>query len=221
MYEASIRVPFLMRYPPLISAGTSVSRIVLNLDLAPTVLELAGVKIPESVQGLSLVGLFDEDRTEPWRTDFLYEYFEHPTNDAETILGIRNRRYKLITYPGSSSMSELYDLKSDPEERANLILERKAKRRLDELSARLEALEKETGFSFPNAEFADVPQEAPLDVPQEDPLGAAPRTPSTDPDDSSSGEDGPEPASDEGSGESPPDDQRMSRISDRASTFAR
>src|SRR5207249_8303011 len=72
-YEESIRDPLLMRYPKLIKAGTMLDQLVLNIDIAPTFLELAGARVPKSVQGRSLLPLFKDAKT-PWRKAFLTEY---------------------------------------------------------------------------------------------------------------------------------------------------
>ena len=82
-YEESIRVPFFARDPPLVRPGTSVDRLVLNVDLAPTLLELAGVEVPEAMQGRSLVPLL-EDREAEWRTSFVYENYYEPPFETPT-----------------------------------------------------------------------------------------------------------------------------------------
>jgi arylsulfatase A-like enzyme len=121
MYEESIRVPLLMRYPPLIEAGTVEDRIVRNVDFAPTFMDLAGVEIPEDVQGRSLRPLM-EQRTDPdWDEPLYYHYYEYPRpHRVRRHYGIRTDRYKLIYYYRIQEW-ELFDLHRDPHELRNVV----------------------------------------------------------------------------------------------------
>ena len=125
MYEESLRVPLLLRYPKRITAGTAPTEMVSSLDLAPTVLELAGVTVPNTVQGRSLWPLLQADpkaKEIAWRDALLYEYFQEYGPGVPTILGVRTERYKYVTYPElPDDIGELYDLKKDPGELRNLI----------------------------------------------------------------------------------------------------
>ena len=78
MHEPSIRTPMLVRYPRMIRAASTAGHMVLNLDIAPTFLELAGLPIPQSMQGQSMVPLFKGEEPKSWRKDWLYEYYEYP-----------------------------------------------------------------------------------------------------------------------------------------------
>ena len=99
MHEPSIRVPLLVRYPKLIKAGSVEDKMVLSLDLAPTVLELAGIGVPKDMQGKSLVPLLQGEEPAAWRKDWLYEYYEYPEdNMVKPHRGLRTERYKLIHY---------------------------------------------------------------------------------------------------------------------------
>jgi arylsulfatase A-like enzyme len=118
-YEESIRVPLLVRYPPLVRPGTSVDRLVLNVDLAPTLLELAGVEVPDAMQGRSLVPLL-EGREAEWRTSFVYENFYDPPFITPTLYALRTETWKLIEYPGFPSWTEFFQLAEDPHETENL-----------------------------------------------------------------------------------------------------
>ncbi|GBD36835.1 Arylsulfatase [bacterium HR36] len=141
MHEPSIRVPLLVRYPRLIRANSACDKMVLNLDIAPTILELAGVAIPDSMQGRSFVPLLRGQEPKDWRTDWLYEYYEYPgPHRVRKHRGIRTERYKLIHYYEAPEEFELYDLQTDPEERNNLYgkegteeLVKRLRQRLDEL----------------------------------------------------------------------------------------
>ena len=120
-YDESLRIPFLLRYPSKVRGGRVLEQMVLNIDLAPTLLELAGVAIPETMQGRSL-GAMVEDRGVPsWRTEFLYEYFLESGLGPPSVIALRTERHKLIQYPVNNGWTELYDLASDPYETNNLI----------------------------------------------------------------------------------------------------
>jgi arylsulfatase A-like enzyme len=120
MHEPSIRVPAMIRYPKEFKAGTKIDEMVLNLDIAPTLLELAGVKVPEKMQGKSWVSLAKGQAT-GWRKDWLYEYYDYPgAEEVRPHRGIRTERYKLIHYYQEPQEYELYDLQSDSGENHNL-----------------------------------------------------------------------------------------------------
>ncbi len=120
MYEASIKVPLLVSGPG-VAAGERRPEMILNVDYAPTFLELAGAPVPEGVQGRSFAPLLRGEDT-AWRTEFLYEYFwERAFPQTPTVLGVRTDRYKLMRYHGIWDRYELYDLEADPHERDNLI----------------------------------------------------------------------------------------------------
>jgi len=121
MYEPSIRIPLIVHCPELFPGGQRRKEIMLNIDFAPTILETAGVPIPDSVQGSSFLGLLQGKTTE-WRNDFLYEYFwEAAFPQTPTVIGVRGERYKLITYHGVWDKYEMYDLVDDPDEMNNLL----------------------------------------------------------------------------------------------------
>jgi len=120
MYEESIRVPLLVRYPRIIRAGTVCREMALNVDVAPTLLELAGVPVPTDMQGKSLKP-FLQGRDIPWRKDFLYEYYEYPAvHMVRKHRGVRTKRWKYIHYFEEPQEFELYDIQNDPGEMDNL-----------------------------------------------------------------------------------------------------
>lgn len=119
MHEPSIRVPLAIRYPKRISAGTVRDEMVIDTDLAPTFLDLAGVPAPAHVQGKSVLPLAKAPDPS-FRKDWYYEYYEWPNPEAvRPHRGIRTERYKLIHYVEQQEF-ELYDLASDPGETQNL-----------------------------------------------------------------------------------------------------
>jgi arylsulfatase A-like enzyme len=146
MHEPSIRVPMLIRYPKLIQAGSVVDKMALNLDLAPTVLDLAGAKIPGSMQGRSLAAFLKSSQPEAWREDWLYEYYEYPGNQqVKPNRGVRTDRYKLIHYYLPPQEFELYDLQNDPGELYNLYGDPRYAGLTKELMNRLHELRRQTG----------------------------------------------------------------------------
>jgi arylsulfatase A-like enzyme len=141
MHEPSIRTPMLIRYPRMIRAGSTGKEMILNTDLAPTFLELAGVTIPQWLQGQSLVPLLKGEEPKSWRKDWLYEYYEYPgPTNVRKNRGVRTDRYKFIHYYEAPEEFELYDLQEDPGELHNLYgdpryaaLARRLRQRIDEL----------------------------------------------------------------------------------------
>jgi arylsulfatase A-like enzyme len=140
MHEPSIRVPLMIRYPKLIPAGTIRDEMVLDIDLAPTFLDLAGVPIPEHMQGKSILPLVKAvDPT--FRKEWYYEYYEWPNDEKVTPhRGIRTERYKLIQYILDPTEGEFYDLKDDPGEQNNLYGKPAHAALQADLSARMAAL---------------------------------------------------------------------------------
>src|SRR5262249_9053321 len=119
-YEESLRIPFLVRYPKVAGKGRVVDEMILNLDLAPTLLDFAGVAVPKEMQGRSWRPLL-EGRPGAWRTAWFYEYFEERNYPAiPTVFAVRTANAKLIKYPGHDDWTELFDLKADPYETKNL-----------------------------------------------------------------------------------------------------
>ena len=120
MYEPSIRVPMLMRHPARIKASQAESRMVLNIDVAPTLLGMAGVPVAAHMQGRSWMPLL-ESRPTAWRDAFMYEFYEYPgAHCVRKNRGLRTDRWKLIHYWEQPQEWELYDLRSDPDEMRNL-----------------------------------------------------------------------------------------------------
>lgn len=124
-YEESIRNPLLVRYPPLVAAGARPAGLVLSVDLAPTVLELARVPIGEEIQGRSLVPLLTGSTPPDWRTSLLVEFYTYE-NPMPWLLDmdyrmVRTDRYKYIHWIHHPDLDELYDLSSDPYEMDNRV----------------------------------------------------------------------------------------------------
>lgn len=144
-YEESIRVPFMVRYPGLIrDPGKRLSQMVLNIDLAPTILELAGLEVPENMHGASIVPLL-ASRDVSWRTSWLYEYFLDFPYTVPGINAIRTDSYKYIEYQSKSYPPELYNILSDPKEKNNIYGNKQAAQILGELQQELIRLKKKSG----------------------------------------------------------------------------
>jgi arylsulfatase A-like enzyme len=119
MHEPSIRVPLAIRYPKRIPAGTVRNEMVIDTDLAPTFLDIAGIPAPPQLQGKSVLPLAAASDSS-FRKEWYYEYYEWPNPEAvRPHRGIRTDRYKLIHYVEEQEF-ELYDLETDPEETVNL-----------------------------------------------------------------------------------------------------
>ena len=121
-YENAMRIPMLIRYPKKIKANTKIKENALNIDLAPTILELAGLEKPSYMQGKSMVKLL-EGTEKKWRDAFMFEYY---VDDAypyagPNMLAVRTENFKLIDAFLENDIDELYDLKNDPGEMHNLI----------------------------------------------------------------------------------------------------
>ena len=122
VYEESLRMPFLIRYPEIIKPGTVIEDIITNIDFAPTLLEMANVPIPEKVQGKSFFSNLKGKTPKKWRQSMYYHYYEYPYyHHVQPHYGIRNKRYKLIHFYYDVDLWEFYDLKNDPSEMNNLI----------------------------------------------------------------------------------------------------
>ncbi len=135
-----------MRYPKAVKPGTVRDEFALNIDLAPTLLELAGVETPRAMQGRSLVPLLKGAKP-AWRNSFLIEYYSDKVFPRMTQMGykaVRNQRWKYIHYLELGGMDELYDLKADPYEMKNLVNQPGAAKPLTEMKRELKRLLAET-----------------------------------------------------------------------------
>lgn len=146
-YEESIRIPLLMRYPRLIKQGTQRQQVVLTVDLAPTFLDVAGAKVPATMQGRSLVPLLKKDG--PALHDaFLIEYYTDRVFPRVKDMGyqaVRTPEWKYIHYVDLKGMDELYDLQTDPYEMHNRIGEAEAGPALAQMKSELARQLKKTG----------------------------------------------------------------------------
>ena len=141
-YEESARIPIVARFPALIPAKSTPEQLVLNIDIAPTVLELAGIARPDEMDGRSLVPLFKGAKA-PWRSSFVIEYFTDTVFPRVLNMGyqsLRTERWKYIRYRELKGMDELYDLRADPFELSNVIGAPANKTQLQQLQDELDRL---------------------------------------------------------------------------------
>lgn len=122
-YENSMRVPMLIRYPKLIKKNTKIEKQCLNIDIAPTILDLAGIEKPSYMQGESMVNLLKGKNDNNWRKSILFEYYldTYWPYAGPNQIAVRTERYKLVDAFLANDIDELYDLKKDPGEMNNLI----------------------------------------------------------------------------------------------------
>ncbi len=120
MYEPSLRMPFMVRWPGVAKPATVQDAMAINPDFAPTFLEIAGLPVPPDMQGRSLVPLLKGERPNNWRTSYYYRYYHDPgDHNTRAHYGLRTTTHKLI-YFWKKDQWELYDLVKDPDELHNL-----------------------------------------------------------------------------------------------------
>ncbi len=149
-YEVSIRVPMLARCPELFPKPSKPEGMVLNIDVAPTLLAAAGLRAPAAMQGRNFLPL-GQGVSSPWRQSFVYEYFwEKNYPQTPTLHAVRTNRYKYIRYHGVWDTDELYDLLEDPLETRNLIASKEHEPLVRQLNRELfDFLEASGGMSIP------------------------------------------------------------------------
>lgn len=145
LYEESLRIPMLARYPKGFGKGLVVDDIVLNIDLAPTFLDLAGVPVPKEMQGASWKEIAAGKKPANWRTSFLAQYYKE-LGDTPTCVGIRTTNSKLIKYSGHAEWTEVFDLSKDSYEVKNLATD---SARTEKLGAELDTWMKTLEYTFP------------------------------------------------------------------------
>ncbi len=142
MYEQSLRMPLLLKYPKEIKSASTTDGIVLNLDFAPTILDYAGITIPQDMQGQSFRPLLDGSVPKEWRKAMYYQFFEEGYGIGPHE-GIRTQRYKLIHFQYGDMGWELYDLEIDPDELFNMYNFPENRELIEELKTTLHNLKSE------------------------------------------------------------------------------
>jgi arylsulfatase A-like enzyme len=155
MYEESLRMPFLVRWPAQIKPGTKSRAIALNVDFAPTFLDAAGLRVPAEMQGRSLVPVLKGRTPADWRTSMYYRYYHDPgDHNTRAHYGVRTATHKLI-YFWKKDQWELFDLVNDPYELHNLYGEPGLEQLTATLKAELSRLKQSVGDNdqFANDQF--------------------------------------------------------------------
>jgi N-acetylglucosamine-6-sulfatase len=149
-YEESAKVPFLIRCPELFTGNRTMEAMIQNIDVAPTILEVAGIQKPEQMPGNSILPLLNGKEV-VWRDKIFYEYYwEYDYPQTPTMHGVRTNRYKLIRYHGIWDTNELYDLQEDPDEMNNLIASPEHQALIEELTGEIYTwLETTGGMQIP------------------------------------------------------------------------
>ena len=142
-YEEGIRIPMVMRYPGKIAAGTRIEQMALTLDLAPTMIEFAGLELEKVRHGRSLVPLTSGEEVDDWRDSFMVEYYTDTVFERMYQMGyktVRSDRYKYIRYEDLEGVDELYDLEQDPYEVRNIITEEGSNVIVEQMNTELDRL---------------------------------------------------------------------------------
>ena len=143
MYEESLKMPLIVKWPGVAKPGTVNTDLVQNLDYAETFLDIAGAKIPSDMQGRSLVSLLQGESPDDWRQAIYYHYFEYPSvHMVAKHYGIRTQKYKLMRFYQFDEW-EFYDLSKDPEERQNLYGDKAHAETIARLKEQLAALQEQ------------------------------------------------------------------------------
>ena len=121
IYEESLRMPFMVKYPEKIKAGSVNEDIITNIDFAPTLLELAGISTTQKMQGTSFVPVLEGNTPKDWQDAMYYHYYEFPFwHHVQPHYGIRTQNYTLAHFYYNIDVWELYDLKKDPGQVKNI-----------------------------------------------------------------------------------------------------
>lgn len=143
IYEESLRIPFLVRWPKSIKAGATNELIAANIDFAPTFLDLAGEAVPADMQGKSLVPVLKGEKPTDWRTSLYYRYYHDPgDHNTAAHLGVRTQTQKLI-YFWKKDQWEFFDLQKDPNELHNLYNDEASQPAIAKLKEEITRLKKE------------------------------------------------------------------------------
>jgi len=157
MYEESLRMPFVIRYPRGIEAGQRLDQMTLNVDFAPTILDMAGLEVPAEMQGESFAPLLESKDSDSWRDAVYYHYYEYPKwHNVQPHYGIRTERYKLIHFYYDVDVWELYDLEEDPNELNNLYNDLEQESLIKELKEELKLLQVKYGDNISLEEMREV-----------------------------------------------------------------
>ena len=157
MYEESLMMPLIVKWPGVTKPDSRSVQMVQNLDYAQTFLEMAGAEIPSNMQGRSLVPILKNGKADDWRKSIYYHYYEYPSvHMIPRHYGIRTERYKLIHFYQFGNEWEMYDLKEDPDELTNIYSKADKKSLQKDLKEQLVAIRK---FYDDNTDVSEKPDE--------------------------------------------------------------
>ena len=157
MYEESLMMPLIVKWPGVTKPDSRSVQMVQNLDYAQTFLEMAGAEIPSNMQGRSLVPILKNGKADDWRKSIYYHYYEYPSvHMIPRHYGIRTERYKLIHFYQFGNEWEMYDLKEDPDELTNIYGKADKKSLQKDLKEQLVAIRK---FYDDNTDVSEKPEE--------------------------------------------------------------
>ena len=157
MYEESLMMPLIVKWPGVTKPDSRSVQMVQNLDYAQTFLEMAGAEIPSNMQGRSLVPILKNGKADDWRKSIYYHYYEYPSvHMIPRHYGIRTERYKLIHFYQFGNEWEMYDLKEDPDELTNIYGNADKKSLQKDLKEQLVAIRK---FYDDNTDVSEKPDE--------------------------------------------------------------
>lgn len=146
IYEESLRMPFIVRFPELVQAGTHNRDLIANIDFAPTLLEIAGITAKTPIQGKSFLPTLKGEKDKNWRQSIYYHYYEFPFwHHVQPHYGIRTDRYTLAHFYYNIDKWELYDLEKDPLQIHNLIDDPAYQKVVRKLKKQLAALQRYYG----------------------------------------------------------------------------
>ncbi|MDR2441405.1 MAG: sulfatase-like hydrolase/transferase [Planctomycetaceae bacterium] len=173
-YEESLRIPFIVRFPKLVGKGKGivVDEPILNIDLAPTLLDFANVPIPKEIQGRSLRPLLEGKKPADWRKAWFYEYFAEKQRNSKVVdvTAVRTIDAKLIRYALQKGIqedwSELFDLKNDPYETKNLYNNPDYTELRKNMETEYNRLKNEVGYKIPD--YVDRPDWWNLGLPDDE-----------------------------------------------------
>lgn len=154
IYEESIRMPFMVKYPKLVKAGSVNEDIITNIDFAPTLLDLANIKTEQKMQGHSFKPILKGKTPADWQKGMYYHYYEFPYwHHVQPHYGIRTQKYTLAHFYYNIDIWELYDLEKDPTQINNIIADPQYANVVTDLKAQLKALMKKSENDKSLADF--------------------------------------------------------------------
>lgn len=157
IYEESLRMPFIVRYPKMVAAGSENTELIANIDFAPTLLAAAGIRTEQPMHGRSFLPTLAGQELKKWRDGVYYHYYEFPFwHHVQPHYGIRTDRYTLAHFYYNIDQWELYDLESDPDQVVNQIDNPEYASVVKQLKKELYDLQKEYGNALSLDEFREI-----------------------------------------------------------------